>query len=585
MIGKGPGSLAAANTRWGAMIIEELSRLGTPLFCTSPGSRSTPLTAALAARAELPQRVVIDERGAAFCALGASKATGRPAVMITTSGTAMANAFPAVIEAERSGVPLLLISTDRPAELRESGANQTIDQIKLFGDRVRWFADLPPPDSGYPSQSVLTTLAEAVHRAQCLPAGPVHLNVQFREPLGPSGPFLPPDDPCLRTWRTQDTPWSVIPTPVPTISPQAIHHAADHIRGEVRGLLVVGTLSDPQQWEVIEPLAAALQWPIMADVGAGFAPRSHPNTLPLIDVMLGSDDFRRRFAPDVVLHIGGPVVSKRHVAWLDEHPPKAHILFRADPRRHDPSHTVTMRVHGALAHSLPALTEALVNHTPTAETTWLADWQRVHRRAADAVETCLQSASGLHEPHVARIISEEAGAIFVGNSMPIRDLDHFGRSGATHLTVQRGASGIDGLIATAAGWAEGHGRPTVAIIGDVSALHDLSSLAMLREQRVPLKLVIINNGGGGIFSFLPVASFHQGFERHFATAHPFAFAPLAAAMQIPHHHPVRDQQLRTLLRTHSEGAMIIEVCTDRAENIALHRRMFAAAVAAVEETA
>ena len=585
MIGEGAPALAATNTRWGAMIIEELRRLGVPLFCMSPGSRSTPLTAAVAARPDLPQRVITDERGAAFCALGASKATGQPAVLITTSGTAMANAYPAVIEAERSGVPLLLLSTDRPTELRESGANQTIDQVKLFGDRVRWFAELPPPGSGYPAPAALTTLDEAVHRARCAPAGPVHLNLQFREPLGPADLGALPDDPRLDTWRTADTPWTRIPTPHLAIDAATQDDAARQIASARRGLLVIGAAGPGAPTPAIEDLAAALGWPVYADVGAGLAIRRSVRCLPLLDYLLASPDFQAEAAPDVIVHVGGPVVSKRYLRWLHAHPPQKHILLRGDPRRHDPSHSTTLRLHASLAQGARQLADAVRAAQPQIDVAWRDRLLETHRQAAARADDRLGQTPGLHEPGIARLVSEEAEALFVGNSMPIRDTDLFGRPRPERLAVQRGASGIDGLIATAAGWADGHGRPTVALLGDLSTLHDVSSLTLLAQQTVPLKLVIVNNGGGGIFSFLPVSGFRAGFETHFATAHPFGFAQLAKAFGIPYRCPRDLDALRDALREPDTATMIIEVITDRASNIALHRALLADVSQAAQRTA
>ncbi|MFT4974123.1 MAG: 2-succinyl-5-enolpyruvyl-6-hydroxy-3-cyclohexene-1-carboxylate synthase [Myxococcota bacterium] len=575
MIGEGDASLSSQNSRWGALIIEELSRLGVPLFCMSPGSRSTPLTAALAARPSLRQRVITDERGAAFCALGASKATGRPAVLITTSGTAMANAYPAVIEADRTGIPLLLLSADRPSELRESGANQTIDQVKLFGDRVRWFADLPSPDTGFPAPAALTTLDEAHHRTLCAPAGPVHLNLPFREPLGPVDIGLLPDDPRLDRWRNSSAPWTRSPPPHLTLPPAAFAEAATLMAGARRGLLVVGATGPHEPLAAIEALAAALGWPVYADVSAGLALRRNKNTLPLFDYLLADDHFQTLAAPDVIVHIGGPVVSKRYLRWLSDRPPQEHIVLRADPRRHDPSHSVTLRLSGALSTDLAA---AITR--PRLDTDWRASLLEAHSRAAAAVDARLSSTPELCEPHIARIVSEESKALLIGNSMPIRDVDLFGRSTPERVAVSRGASGIDGLIATAAGWADGHRLPTVALIGDLSALHDLSSLALLARQEVPLKLVIVNNGGGGIFSFLPVSGFAEGFESHFATAHPFRFSLLAAAFGLAYRAPEDAAGLRAALREEAEGAMIIEVQTRRDDNIALHRALLQDVVAA-----
>lgn len=580
MIGEGPPSLAAQNTRWGAMIVEELHRLGTPLFCMSPGSRSTPLTAAVAARPALPQRVITDERGAAFCALGASKATGRPAVMITTSGTAMANAYPAVIEAERTGIPLLLLSTDRPDELRESGANQTIDQVKLFGDRVRWYATLPAPDTGFPAPAALTTLDEAVHRARCAPAGPVHVNLPFREPLGPADVGQLPDDPRLDRWKQRRAPWTRIPTPHPALDPAALHEAAAIMAGAKKGLLVVGATGADAPIAAVADLAAALGWPVYADVSAGLALRRDARCMPLFDYLLASDDFQALAAPDVIVHIGGPVVSKRYLRWLAARPPAHHLALRADPRRHDPAHNITLRLAGALDRMSMSLAADITRKGPQIDPGWRARLLDTHRAAAAAADQRLAGTPGLHEPAIARILSEEAEALFVGNSMPIRDVDLFGRAAPRRVAVSRGASGIDGLIATAAGWADGHRQPTAALIGDLSALHDLSSLALLARQEVPLKLVVVNNGGGGIFSFLPVSGFEAGFESHFATRHAFGFQKLAEAFGIPYRAPSDAAGLRAALREQRPGAVLIEVTTHRDDNIALHRALMADVVAA-----
>jgi len=585
VIGEGDPSLAATNTRWGAMIVEELRRLGTPLFCLSPGSRSTPLTAAVAARPELPQRVLTDERGAAFCALGASKATGRPAVMITTSGTAMASAYPAVIEAERTGVPLLLLSADRPTELRESGANQTIDQVKLFGDRVRWYAELPPPGSGYPAPAALTTLDEAVHRAVCAPAGPVHLNLQFREPLGPIDLNKYPADPRLDRWRDQPAPWTRIPTPHPTLAPAELQRAAQRMAGARRGLLVIGATGTDEPLDAIAALADALGWPIYADAAAGLRIRRDARCMPLFDYLLASDDFQQEAAPDVIVHVGGPVVSKRYLRWLAAHPPAEHIALRADPRRHDPSHTVTLRLCGSLAHLSADLSAAIQREESQADAGWCGWMHQTHAAAQQAAAARLAAPGSFHEIDIARVASEGAAALFIGNSMPIRDMDLFGSAAPQRVAVNRGASGIDGLIATAAGWADGHRLPTVAVIGDVSALHDLSSFALLAQQVVPLKLVVVNNSGGGIFSYLPVSRFEAGFDSHFVTAHPFGFEAIAAAFGLAYCAPDSPAALRGALGDARPGATVIEVRTDRTQNVALHRAILADVVGAVRRRA
>ncbi|MEL6341741.1 MAG: 2-succinyl-5-enolpyruvyl-6-hydroxy-3-cyclohexene-1-carboxylic-acid synthase [Myxococcota bacterium] len=567
MIGEGDASLAARNTRWGAMLIEELSRAGVPLICACPGSRSTPLTAALAARADLKQRVMFDERGAAFFALGVGRATGRPAALITTSGTAMANAYPAVIEAERAGVPLLLLSTDRPAELRESGANQTIDQIKLFGDRVRWYAEILSPDSGFPTTAALTTIDEAVHRTRHPIPGPVHLNLQFREPLGPEDIGAFPDDPRLERWTHATTPWTQIGSASPAVAPMPAI-----LTRTTRGLLVAGEGAGP----AAASLAKALGWPMFADVTAHTG--DSQMRLPMFDYALASSAFQRALAPEAILHIGGAVVSKRYRRWISVHPPTHHLTLRADPRRHDPDHTVTQRLVADPTATIHRWLDDL--ETPAIDTTWRDALLDATHAACGHANRVIQEAGALTEPLIAQTIAAADAPIFLGNSMPIRDADLFGAP-IRRSAMNRGASGIDGLVATAAGWATGMNEHTIALLGDLSTLHDLSSMAILAQQSVPLTVVVVNNGGGGIFSFLPVSTFDAGFETHFATAHDFDFADIARAFRLPYVNARVRTELEEGLRADGRTTLI-EVQTNRTANAALHRQILRETIAILE---
>ena len=591
MMGEGPASLASQNTRWGALIVEELRRLGVAHFCVCPGSRSTPLAVAVAARPELPQRVMVDERGAAFFALGVGRASGRPAVLITTSGTAMANAYPAVIEAERSGVPLLLLSTDRPPELRESGANQTIDQVKLFGDRVRWYAEIPSPDSGFPPQAALTTLDEAVYRTRQPTPGPVHLNLLLREPLGPADVGQYPDDPALQRWLADEGPWTEIIAPQRTLSDAWVQQLTGLLAETRRGLVVAGDVG-PSYASHAAQLARSLGWPLYSDISA----RTHATeslSLPMMDALLASPAFQAEARPEVILHIGGPVVSKRYLRWISEHPPEQYIHISDLERRHDPVHGVTTRLHADLGVLRAAWGRSLHRIKATADRTWGARLLRAGRAAQEAALRLLDAEPALTEPH---IITTACGDwmpdVFLGNSMPIRDADTFGLR-AGEVGVNRGASGIDGLIATALGWCTGladrgalEHRRLLAIIGDVSALHDLSSFALLSPAASPppMRLLIVNNGGGGIFSFLPVAGFAQGFETHFATAHGFQFEYIARAFGIPYRRVQTRAELTAVAAERPTHAEIVEIVTaPRDVNRALHAQIQQAAVAAAED--
>lgn len=568
MIGDGSQTTPADNIEVGRMVIEELARAGVAHFCAAPGSRSTPLTAALAERSELPQTVITDERAAAFFALGVGRATGRPAALITTSGTAMANALPAAIEADAAGVPLLLLSTDRPPELRASGANQTIDQVKMFGDAVRWFSEVPCAGTGLPPQALLTTLDQAVHRTQYPPPGPVHLNFMFREPLYDAEAFTPgprDPDPQLARWRDRGDPWTHTQLPRMGI-PDRDQRALGEILGSARrGLVVIGAMDDPSERAAAERLAGALGWPVWADITSGLT-----GTLPMFDALLGSPVIAEAAAADVVFHLGGSVVSKRYLRWLSAFPPTHHVVVRPDPRRLDPAHCVTLQITAHLS-TLSLLGMGCGNPRLVA--------------AAKAAEAATADRLGdATEPDIARRVAAAGLPVFSGNSMPIRDLDLFAAPRPRRLTANRGASGIDGLLASAAGWAQGLQAPTVALLGDLSTLHDLSSLAVLARSEPPVAVVVVNNGGGGIFSFLPVSDFQAGFESHFATAHSWRLAPIAAAFGIDTQTTQTGAALSAALADFAARPrpMFIEVITERTENAALHRRLHRVAIDAAE---
>ncbi len=555
---------AAANEAAGRLIIEELARAGVARFCVAPGSRSTPLAAALAARPDLPQSVIIDERGAAFFALGVGRATGRPAAVITTSGTAMANAMPAAIEADAAGVPLLLLSADRPPELRATGANQTIDQVKMFGGVTRWYAELPCPGTGASDAAVLTTLDQAVHRTRCQPPGPVHLNLLFREPLSDSGDPRPAahGDPRLARWRDSGDPFTI--TRLPRLTPAPEDHDAllAILSGARRGLVVIGAIHDADERAAADALSAGLGWPVWADITSGLT-----GTVPMLDALLGAPAFQRAAAPDVILHLGGPVISKRHLGWLADFPPRHHVVIRPDPGRLDPAHCVTLQLTAHLA-AIPALPPVGVG----------CPLLIAAGQAARAATTPLVPDGS--EPDIARRVAAAGLPVLAGNSMPIRDLDLFAAPRPPHQAANRGASGIDGLLATAAGWSAGLDQPVAALIGDLSALHDLSSLALLARAHPPVAAVVVNNGGGGIFSFLPVAGLAAGFESHFAAAHSWRLAPIAAALGL---HAVEADGGGALSAALSDFAAdprptIIEVTTARPDNADLHRRLHRAAI-------
>ena len=624
------------NRIWADLLVEELIRAGVGLFCLAPGSRSAPLALAVAEHPRAKHAMHFDERGAAFCALGYGRATRRPAAWITTSGTAVANGMPAVAEASMDCVPMLLVTADRPPELRAAGANQTLDQVKIFGEYVRWQCDMPAPDPAIDPAFVLTTADQAVYRAVRMPSGPVHLNAMYREPL-----VAGPDEACaagyldgLRAWRAADRPYTryvsantpesildgglsagLLETPVAGAGPgenssekfgsrlasagnrfQTPAHVADAARfaslaegllGAKRGLIVAGRLADRAQAEAVCRLAQHLGWPLLPDVcsqlrfldGAaqGLALASR------YDLALASDAFRAAHAPDAVVHFGGAAVSKRLNAWLSDVRPALFAVVREAPDRMDPGHCVTDYIESGITpfcQSMRYLLDAVGGEAgaPATEAGWAASWVAVSRAVDRLLEEHMPD--DLSEPAVARFLSRhtpDAAALMPGSSMPIRDLNMFGDTAgaAPFVAANRGASGIDGAVATAAGLAHGRGAPVVLATGDLGLLHDLNSLALTASTPAPVLIVAINNHGGGIFSFLPVARCGEAFEPMFGTPHRWRFEQAARMFGLGYD-AVHDLGALSEAygRALSSGkSHIIEVETDRAENARVHRRL------------
>lgn len=571
-----PKSTPQLNQLWAALIVEELVRCGVGLFCVAPGSRSTPLVAALASNPHAKSLIHFDERGTAFAALGYARATGCPAAWITTSGTAVANGLPAVVEASVDGVPMLLLTADRPPELRQTGANQTIDQPDIFGDYVRWRFDLPAPDPAIDPAMVLTTVDQAVYRSRRSPSGPVHLNLMFREP------FLPnPDDepePARRpsSWETSGKPYTRYASTKPAVNKAEIKSIQDVLRPVRRGLVIAGRLASREQGAAVAKLADSLGWPLLPDIGSQV--RLGPeDAIVHYDALLASEKFAEAHTPEAVLHVGGRVLSKRLEKFVADSRPNPYIVVRENPFRLDPSHRVTHSVEADIVDFCASLGG---NSSSEPEDGWLAGWQEASESVSRSLDRLLPESGDLTEPLVTRLVSRhvpEDHGLVVASSMPVRDLDTFAATdgAAVPVAANRGASGIDGTVATAAGFARGRGTPVTLVIGDLALLHDLNSLAMLRE--VPVVVVVLNNDGGGIFSFLPVAGHGEFFEPYFGTPQGVGFGPAAAMFGLGYESPRMGTEFVEAYRAACarSSSTVIEVTTDRDANVALHREVLA----------
>lgn len=576
------------NTFWAYLIVEELVRNGVDYFCISPGSRSTPLTVAVARNPKAQSQICIDERGAAFHALGYARATGKPAALICTSGTAVANYFPAIVEASMSQIPMMILSADRPPELRETGANQTIRQPNIFGGYTRWHFDMPCPNEAISPHMILTTVDHAVSQANASPAGPVHLNCMFREPLVPvESPVGQAYLESIKSWRKSDAPYTKIPVSDSRLSDTATVHVAQVLREAERPVITVGVLAKQSDASAIEKLAQALNIPLFADIASGLRlGNTNENHLAYYDQLLISEHFKYDCVPDAVLHFGGQITSKRLNTALEQWNPAHFMVVKNHPYRYDPSHKANFSIDA----SIPAFCEAIIPLLKESERQLRTELCQQNAIVAQTIDSELKPENSISEISVARLISKLIAAnsgLFISNSMPIRDMDMYATADGVRVPVgvNRGASGIDGIIATASGFAAGLNRPVTLLIGDISFLHDLNSLILARSAQQPVVIVVINNGGGGIFSFLPIAEHTDVFEQYFETPQSFSIEDAAKMFSLDYYAPKTNIDFISAYQVAlgKRQTAVIEVQTNRRENFVAHKDLQSRIVAALEK--
>ncbi len=379
------------NIFWGSLIIEELIRNGIDYFCISPGSRSTPLTVGVARNPRARHIIVYDERAAAFHALGYARGNRKPAVLICTSGTAIANYYPAVVEAAMDGIPLIILSADRPPEKIETGANQTIRQSKFFGDYVRWQFDLPCPAEEIPPQMVLTSLDQAVHRAVSQPAGPVHVNCPFRDPLPPlKKKFSTSHSDTLQSWLQSNIPYTHYSPVRKSVDPDEMDRLIKLIRQARRGLLVIGRLKSESDREAAKRLARQLGWPVFADILSGIRlGNSIPAMIPYFDLMLLAETLQNDLHPDTVIHLGEQPASKRYLQFIEKVSPPHYVMIQSHPFRSDPTHRITWRIEGHISRVCAAMPETVKSKI---DIRWLKQLQVHSKRIEQIVDHTLDTA-------------------------------------------------------------------------------------------------------------------------------------------------------------------------------------------------
>lgn len=577
-----------ANTALASAFVEELARGGLRQAIISPGSRSTPLAVALWNEPKIDVSVILDERSAAFFALGAAQANGLPVAMLCTSGTAAANYHPAICEANESAIPLIALTADRPPELRGIGAGQTIDQLKLFGSSVCWFCEVgthDADDEGLLHYRSIACRALAAARGEQRP-GPVHLNLPWREPLAPIAVegAVTATDPLALEGR-DGRPLTAV-TPI-DMEPSAflLDEVAGHIADARSGVIVAGRQLDPELREPLAALARAAGFPILAEPTSQLrcGPHDRSHVITTYDHLLRDEVFCDSVRPDLVLRFGEMPTSKPLRTWLaasdcdqivvdpscgwNEPTRRAAALLRADPTELASGWTAR------LGEERPAPSR----------------WIEAEATGRAALDAALDNLDEVTEPglHLALGRAHNDGdLVYTASSMPIRDQESFLPSTSTdiHFLCNRGANGIDGLLSSGLGAAHASGRPTTIITGDLGLLHDIGGLAALRDVSTPVRIVVIDNDGGGIFGFLPQAEAlpSEEFEALLGTPRSVDVTKAAELFGLPHR---KLKALVDLPDALAGGTGLIEVRVDRRGNVELHRKLAERVGAAVSGSA
>ncbi len=537
-----------------------------------PGSRSTPLAIDFSRRKGIATWILYDERSAGFFALGIAKSSCAPAALVCTSGTAAANFLPAIVESKFSRVPLVAITADRPPEVRDFGGAQTIDQIRLYGSHVKWFQDLPVA-SDSPSLIRYSRLVglRASSMAQFSPAGPVHINFSFREPLLPAVPIL-----ASREAQESNPGFVTRIKGFPSLD--EVESALSGIRNGSRGLIVAGPGDYGEARRELFNLSKTLGWPILADSLSNL--RQDGRTTGLVHCytfLLKNSAFRESMVPEWVIRLGDSPTSKDLATFCAG---MNTILLDDGDGWRDPDFSVSRMIYGDLKVSLSLITQTMRNfrRPPKWLSAWIDEDNRIQKRANSLIETINEPFEGKLFHHLSKVLKPFSPlTVVVGNSMPVRDLDYFFLHGSKKIrfTANRGANGIDGLVSTAMGISAFEGN-VLLILGDVSFYHDMNGLLASKLYRLNATVIIVNNRGAGIFSFLAQHSLpREVFERLFGEAHDIDFSGVKTIYGGEFHRvsdwQAFDQSLSGLIGT--PGLKIIEfVAPDREKNLSLHRR-------------
>ncbi|ARI76726.1 2-succinyl-5-enolpyruvyl-6-hydroxy-3-cyclohexene-1-carboxylic-acid synthase [Halobacillus mangrovi] len=554
-------------TKYVTHFVDQLAYSGVDHVVVSPGSRSTPLAMTVAEHSGIRHWIHLDERSAAFFALGMAKEQQKPVAIVCTSGTAAANYYPAIVEAYYSRVPLIVLTADRPHELRDVGAPQAIDQTHMFGQYVCWYQDMALPEAGlhmYARRQAARAVEESIGGNK----GPVHLNMPFREPLVP-------DFTLDGLWRGDIQPIPRAAAGKALLDEKLVSELQARLASKERGVIVVGPHTDAGLNESVTMLASRLGVPVLADPLSGLRAGEHDkrNIIENYDALLKSSTLRDQLKPDYILRFGAMPVSKAYSKWVKKWNDIDHLIVDSYKSYREPAGIQPRFIWADPKLFCEQLTTEFSEGS--LETDWLERWGKMNQTAKDLM--LKKPEEPLNEGHAVVYLSQnlpEGSNLFVGNSMPIRDVDSFFMSTPKDINIltNRGANGIDGVVSTAIGSAVS-GRPTTLLLGDVSFFHDLNGLWMARRYNIPLTVVVINNNGGGIFSYLPQANEARNFEELFGTPVDLDFSH-SVRMFGGIHKKVEtwsDYQMSLEQSQQYQGIFVIELVISRTDHVDFHK--------------
>lgn len=547
-------------------LISALNEYGVKDVVISPGSRSTPLAYAFASSKEFQVVRHVDERSAGFLALGIAKAQAKPVVLLCTSGTAAANYFPAIVEAYYARIPLIVLTADRPHELRGVGAPQAIDQPNLYGHHVKWTVDLPIPDEDVHTLGHIERhMARATSVAMTSPKGPVHINVPFREPL-------------LIDFQDELSPITFKQAALGEIIPnvQTVAQLSGNIRASQAGFIIVGEMEQDTEIAHLWSFIRAVKWPVLVESLSHLRSNIPADCAPYIiehyDSILKNVAFKEHMKPDMVIRIGAQPVSKPLTLFLKSTMPNIYVAIDDDAQFRDPLLVTTAHIQAKVGAWLTTVEEQ------EAQSSYLEKWQQANKIATKHVEQYIieQNDEGALAGVLFKMLPENTD-LFSSSSMPIRDVDTFFSQTTKDVQVfaNRGTNGIDGVVSTAIGTQLARKRPMYLLIGDLAFLHDSNGLIASRYQEIDLTVVVMNNDGGGIFSYLVQSTVEQHYEQLFGTPTGLKFDHLAAMYEAQYDAvQTKEDFEHVLTKPKNKPVRIIEVQTNRQENVVAHRKLW-----------